>query len=483
MSSRATRKERDYLGEVEVPADAYYGVQTQRAVQNYPISGLRAHPFMVRAAGCVKKAAAQTNAAAGRLPPKLADAVVAASEDVISLKLADQFVVDAFQSGAGVSFHMNVNEVIANRAIEILGGRRGDYGLVHPNDHVNLGQSTNDVVPTSMRLAALMLLRDAEPSFRAVVAALRGKAKEFEGVVKAGRTHMMDAVPLTLGQEFGGYASALERATEAVIASSVHLRLLGIGASAVGTGVNTFPGYREEVVRRLCGITGLELQPAPDLFEATQSMAPFALLSGSLKALALECIRVGNDFRLLNSGPVTGLGEIRLPALQPGSSIMPGKVNPVMPEMLAMVGFQVVGNDTTISLAVQAGQLELNVMMPVIAHNLLQSLEILKNAVAAFTEKCVRGIAADAARCRRYAETTPALATILNTICGYQKASEIVKKSLATGKPIRDVALELGYVTREQADKLLAPEALIRPESHTPRKRERQIHRSGRRGR
>ena len=274
---------------------------------------------------------------------------------------------------------------------------------------------------------------------------------------------MMDAVPLTLGQEFGGYASALDRAADAVVESSRHLRFLGIGASAVGTGVNTFPGYREEVVRRLREMTALDVQPAPDLFEATQSLLPFSLLSGSLKALALECIRIGNDFRLLGSGPATGLGEIRLPALQPGSSIMPGKVNPVMPEMLAMVGFQVVGNDSAISLAVQAGQLELNVMMPLVAHNLLQSLQILGNALAAFAGKCVRGVTADEARCRRYAERTPALATVLDTLCGYQKASEIVKRSLATGKSVRDAAVELGYVTREQADKLLRPEALIRP--------------------
>jgi aspartate ammonia-lyase len=317
-----------------------------------------------------------------------------------------------------------------------------------------------------MRLAALMLLREAEGPFKAVVEAMRAKSKEFEGVVKSGRTHMMDAVPLTLGQEFGGYASALERTTKAVLDAGKHLRTLGIGASAVGTGVNTFVGYREEVVRRLGEITGLELRPAPDLFEATQSMAPFALLSGALKALALECIRIGNDFRLLSSGPITGLGEIRLPALQPGSSIMPGKVNPVMPEMLAMVGFQVVGNDAVVSLATQAGQLELNVMMPVIAHNLLWSLTILKNALVVFAEKCVKGITADVARCRRYAESTPALATVLDTVCGYQKASEIVKRSMSTGESLKEAALNLGYVTKEQADELLRPEALMKPEEH-----------------
>ena len=464
MTTPSMRTEKDYLGEVRVPAAAYYGVQTVRAVNNFPISGLRVSPWMVRAAGCIKKATALTNAAAGRLPEKTAQAIVQAAEEVIAGHLADQFVVDAFQSGAGVSFHMNVNEVITNRAIEILGGARGDYKVVHPNDHVNLGQSTNDVVPTSMRLACLMLLREAVPSFRAAADALREKSREFAHVVKAGRTHMMDAVPLTLGMEFGGYACALERATHAVESASQHLHFLGIGASAVGTGVNTFHGYREKVVKQLREITELDLHPAPDLFEATQSMAPFAILSGALKALALESIRIGNDFRLLSSGPVTALGEIQLPALQPGSSIMPGKVNPVIPEMMAQVGFQVVGNDTAVSLAVQAGQLELNVMMPVIAHNLLQSITILKNALQCFADKCVRGVTADAARCRRYAETTPSLATILDTVCGYQKASEIVKTSLATGRTIKEVALELGYVTPEQADSLLRPEALMGPE-------------------
>ena len=461
--SKGTRTERDTLGESAVPADAYYGVQTTRAVANFPISGRRMHPFMVRAAGCVKKAAAQTNAAAGRLPKEIADAIVTAADEVIGGKLLDEFVVDAFQSGAGVSFHMNTNEVIANRAIEILGGRRGDYTVVHPNDHVNQGQSTNDVVPTAMRLAALMLLREAEAPFRAAVEALRAKSEEFKDVIKSGRTHMMDATPVTLGQELGAYAAALERTTAAVLESARHLRTLGIGASAVGTGLNTFKGYRREVVRRLCEITGLDLTPAPNLFEATQSMAPFALVSGALKAVALEMIRIANDFRLLGSGPMTGLGELKLPALQPGSSIMPGKVNPVIPEMMAMVGFQVVGNDQTIALAVQAGQLELNVMMPVIANNLLESIEILKHALGAFDEKCVAGLRADEARCRRYAEITPGLATILNLEIGYHKAAEVVKQSLATGKTLREAAVELGYITTEQAEELLSAERLLKP--------------------
>jgi len=458
------RIEKDYLGEVEVPEDAYYGVQSVRAMRNFPISGLRMNPWMIKAVGCVKKAAALANAKRGRLPEAIAEAIVKAAEDVISLKLREHFVVDAFQSGAGVSFHMNANEVIANRAIELLGGKRGDYSVVHPNDHVNQGQSTNDVVPTSMRLAALMSLRDAEGKLRAAIGALREKAAEFSGIAKSGRTHMMDAVPLTLGREFGAYAAALERTTGALYDSAAHLRQLGIGASAVGTGVNTFVGYREEVVRNLREITGLELKPIGDLFEATQSLAPFALVSGALKAVALETIRIANDMRLLSSGPVTGLGEIKLPSLQPGSSIMPGKVNPVIPEMMAMVGFQVVGNDNVISLAVQAGQLELNVMMPVVAHNLLQSITILSNALDAFAEKCMRGIVADEERCRRYAESTPALATVLDTVIGYQKASEVVRKAYAEKLPLKEAAVELGYLTREQAEELLRPEALMGPE-------------------
>jgi len=464
-ASEQTRVERDSLGEMEVPATAYYGVQTVRAVGNFPISGRRVNPFMVRAAGCVKKAAAQTNAANGRLPAEKADAIVRAAEEVTSGKLMDQFVVDAFQSGAGVSFHMNVNEVIANRAIEILGGERGDYTIVHPNDHVNQGQSTNDVVPTSMRLAALMLLREAGPCFRAAVDSLREKAEEFESVIKSGRTHMMDATPVTLGQEFAAYADAIERAVGALNDSARHLRGLGIGASAVGTGLNTFKGYRQEFVRRLCDITGLDLEPTPNLFEATQSMAPFALVSGALKAVALETIRIANDFRLLGSGPMTGLAELRLKALQPGSSIMPGKVNPVIPEMMAMVGFQVVGNDVSLSMAVQAGQLELNVMMPLIAHDLLESIEILRNALRVFAEKCVDPLQADEERCRRYAESSPSLATILNLEIGYLNAADVVKKSLASGKTLKEVAVEEGYVTREQAEALLRPEALLGPDA------------------
>lgn len=458
------RIEKDYLGEVEVPGDAYYGVQSARAMANFPISGLRMNPYMIRAAGSIKKATALTNAKRGRLKQKLADAIVQAADEVISLVLRKHFVADAFQSGAGVSFHMNTNEVIANRAIEILGGKRGDYSVVHPNDHVNQGQSTNDVVPTSMRLAALLLLRDAEPKFRAAIDALRAKGREFANIPKSGRTHMMDAVPLMLGQEFCAYGAALERTTNALYESAAHLRALGIGASAVGTGVNTFVGYREEVVRNLCEITGLPLNPAEDLFEATQSLAPFALVSGALKAVALETIRIANDMRLLSSGPVTGLGEIKLPSLQPGSSIMPGKVNPVIPEMMAMVGFQVVGNDNVISLAVQAGQLELNVMMPVVAHNLLQSLTILSNALGVFAEKCVQGIVADEARCRQYADSTPALATILDTIIGYQKASEVVQRAYQAKRPLKETAVELGYLTQAQADELLRPEALMQPE-------------------
>jgi len=464
MAERSeTRIERDSLGELPVPADAYYGIQTVRAVANFPISGLRANPFLVRAAGSVKKAAALTNGARGRLPKEKADAIARAAEEVISLKLLDQFVVDAFQSGAGVSFHMNTNEVIANRAIELLGGERGDYSVVHPNDHVNQGQSTNDVVPTAMRIAALLLLREAAPCFRAAVDALRSKAEEFKGIVKSGRTHMMDATPVTLGQEFGAYADALDRTTGALMESARHLRTLGIGASAVGTGLNTFKGYRQEVVKRLREITGLDLEPAPNLFEATQSMAPFALVSGALKAVGLEMVRIANDFRLLGSGPVTGLAELKLPALQPGSSIMPGKVNPVIPEMMCMVGFQLVGNDAAISLAVQAGQLELNVMMPLIAHNLLQSIEIARNALGVFAEKCVAGLQADEKRCRRYAETSPSLATILNLEIGYLRAAEVVKESLATGKTLRDAAVAMGYVSKEKAKELLTPEMLLKP--------------------
>ena len=451
-----TRTERDFLGPLEVPADAYYGVQTQRAVGNFAISGLRAPRVFIRAGGEIKKAAALTHQDLGALEPNLAGAIVQAAEEVIAGRHDDQFVVDVFQAGAGTSHHMNLNEVIANRANETLGGTRGTYTPVHPNDHVNMGQSTNDVFPTAMRLAALMTLPDLVAEMRRLAAALADRAAQFEGVAKSGRTHLQDAVPVTLGREFAAYAEAVSRAAQHIEEQMTSLRELGLGGSATGSGLNTVEGYREQVVRRLGEQTGLDLRPAEDLFEAMQSMAPFVRVSGALRTAAVELGRIANDLRLLSSGPATGLGEIRLPAVQPGSSIMPGKVNPVIAECMNMICFQVMGNDACIAQAAGAGQMELNVMMPVINHNLLRSVEILTNGVRMLREKCIVGIEADAARCATYLHASLGLATVLNPVIGYHRAAEVAREAAETGRSIREVVLERGILSEEALDRLIA---------------------------
>ena len=457
------RIERDSLGEVRVPASAYYGAQTQRAVENYRISGVRAPRHLIWAMAYVKKAAALANRDVGSLEPRLAEAIAAAADKVLAGELADQFVVDVYNSGAGTSFHMNVNEVLANAAIEILGGTRGDYSVVHPNDHVNYGQSTNDVVPTATRLAALMMVRDLLPSLDALRAAFRAKAREFDSILKSGRTHLQDATPLRLGQEFGAYASAMDKVSLVIDAATWSCAQLGLGGSATGTGLNTHPDFAAKAVAYIAELTALEVSPASDRFEAMQSQRAAVDLSGALRLLAIELIRIANDLRLLSSGPTTGLGEIVLPAVQPGSSIMPGKVNPSIPEMVNMVGFAVLGNDLTIATAAQAGQLELNVMMPVIAYKLLDSLLILTNAVEALTTRCVQGITADPTRCRHYAERTMGLATALNPYIGYLAAADVAKESLNTGRPLRDVVLDKGLLTAEQLDRILDPAAMTEP--------------------
>jgi fumarate hydratase class II/aspartate ammonia-lyase len=457
------RVERDSLGEVRVPASAYYGAQTQRAVENYPISGVRHPRHFVLACAYIKKAAALANRDLGALAPRLAKAIAAAADRVLAGEFADQFVVDVFNSGAGTSFHMNVNEVLANIAIEGLGGERGDYELVNPNDHVNCGQSTNDVIPTATRVAALLMLRDLMPALDRLEAAFRGRAEAFDAVVKAGRTHLQDAVPVRLGQEFGAYAAAVAKAAGAVGAGGVACGELGIGGSATGTGLNTHTEYAAKTVGYLCELTGLALRPAPDRFEAMQSQGSVVQLSAALRGLAIELIRIANDLRLMASGPTTGLAEIVLPSAQPGSSIMPGKVNPSIPEMLNMVCFAVLGNDLTIATAAQAGQLELNVMMPVIAYKLLDSLAILTNAVGIFASRCVEGIRADALRCRGYADRTLGLATALNPYIGYRAAAEVTKEALATGRPIRQIVLEKGLLSAEQLNRILDPRAMTEP--------------------
>jgi len=457
------RIEKDSLGEKQVPADVYYGIQTLRAVENFPISGYRAHPRLIRAMGMIKKAAALANRELGLVDEQRSGAIAQAADEVIAGKLNDQFVVDVYQAGAGVSFHMNTNEVVCNRAIEILGGKRGDYTVVHPNDHVNFGQSTNDVFPTSMRLAAILLLDDLLPEMDLLAAELTKKGTEFDNILKSGRTHMMDATPVRLGQEFAAYGVAIRRAADEIRHGQDGLRELGLGGTAVGTGVNTHPQYQSLVVEKLAAISGHSLTATDDMRWTMQSNLPMAVASSALRNYALELIRISNDFRLLSSGPNTGLAEIVLPALQPGSSIMPGKINPVLPELVAMVSFQAVGADTATALAVQGGQLELNVMMPAMAWNVLHSAEILKNATHEFATRCVAGVTANKDRCKRYAESTVSLATALNPYIGYARAAELAKRAVKTGRTITELAMEKKLLDQKQLRKILDPRRMTEP--------------------
>ena len=459
-----TRKEKDSLGFVEVPARAYYGAQTARAVENYPVSGMRAHPKLIRAFGMVKRAAAEANKELGLLDAHRADAIIQAAQEVIDGRWNEEFVVDVFQAGAGVSFHMNANEVLANRANEILGGKLGEYAFVHPNDHVNYGQSTNDVFPTGMRVATLLNLETIYPVLDALAATFAAKAKEFDGVMKSGRTHLQDAVPIRLGQEFAAYGMAIEKGGRNLHQTADSLRELGLGGSAVGTGINTHPDYRAKAVANLARISGQNLIPATDMRWAMQSNACMGEVSAALRSLALEVIRISNDFRLLASGPNTGLNEIHLPSLQPGSSIMPGKINPVIPELAGMVSFQVIGNDTAVAYAVQAGQLELNVMMPTMAYNVLQSTTILANMLQQFNRHCVAGISAHEDRCNFYAQSTVSLATALNPYIGYAKAAEIVKESIATGKSIIEIARSKHLLSEKEIAEILDPVRMTEPQ-------------------
>ncbi|MBS1814975.1 MAG: aspartate ammonia-lyase [Acidobacteria bacterium] len=458
-----TRTEKDSLGTVDVPAGTLYGAQTARAIINFPISGLRANPALIRAIAMIKLAAARANGELSLIKPDQAKAIEQAAQEILDGKHHDQFVVDVFQAGAGVSFHMNANEVIANRANQLLGEPLGTYTKVHPNDHVNYGQSTNDVFPTAMRLAALLALEDLYPVLDSLSEAFSAKATEFDNILKSGRTHMQDATPIRLGQEFAAYAVAIAKSRDHIRTTANSLRELGLGGSAVGTGINTHPQYRVRAIANLAKISGQLLEPAADMRYTMQSCAPMAEVSGALRTLALETIRISNDLRLLSSGPNTGFNEIALPALQPGSSIMPGKVNPVLAELTAMVGFQVIGNDQAVALAVQAGQLELNVMMPTMAHNVLQSITILTNTLREFDHRCIRGITANEQRCNFYAQSTVSIATALNPYIGYAKAAEIVKESVATGESVIDIARGKNLLTEEQIDEILDPRAMTEP--------------------
>jgi aspartate ammonia-lyase len=418
---------------------------------------------MVRAVTRIKIAAARANMEVGALDTKKGEAIVQAAEEVLAGKHDKDFVVDAYQAGAGTSFHMNVNEVIANRAAEILGGAKGDAKLVSPNDHVNMAQSTNDVIPTAIRLAAYALSGPVLEEMRALARSFRARAEAFAHVLKSGRTHLQDAVPVTLGQEFSGYAVCVEGWAESLTRSRDGLLALGLGGNAAGTGINAHPEYRARAVKHLAALTGAPFSPAKNLFEAMQSMAPFVRLSSDLRGFALDLTRIANDLRLLASGPTTGLFEILLPAVQPGSSIMPGKVNPVMLEMTNMVCYQVIGFDTTIAFAAQAGQLELNVMMPIIAHDLTRGLAILATTLKALREKCIDGITANEEVCRKFFEGSPSIATALNPYIGYMAAAEIAKESVKTRKTVVELVREKKLLTEEQIAKVFSPENMTHP--------------------
>ncbi len=462
LSSKAMRVEKDSLGELKVPKNAYYGVQTARAVENFPISGWHAHPAFIDGTVLIKKAAATVHGQLGLIPKKHTQLIVKVCDEILSGQHREEFVVDAFQAGAGTSHHMNVNEVIANRANEMLKKPRGSYAPIHPNDHVNMAQSTNDVIPTAIRLSSLLLKKDLLSAVQGLAKAFRKKAKEWHKIVKSGRTHLQDATPIRLGQEVGAYASCLESHFKKIEQAYQPLKELGIGGTAVGTGVNSHPKYRKMMASNLGKYLKIPLKPAKDFFEAMQSMAPIVGLSDALKNMALDLTRIANDLRLLSSGPRTGLGEIVLPPVQPGSSIMPGKVNPVLAEMTNQSCFFTLGLNTAISYGSQAGQLELNVMMPMIAYSLCWQITILTNTMNALAKKCVDGIKADAERCRWFGENSVSIATVLNPLLGYAKTAEIVKKAVATGRPLRDLLAET-TLTPKQIEQVFKLEDSTRP--------------------
>jgi len=459
-----TRTEKDSLGTREIPADAYYGIQTDRAIENFPISGLRAHPRFIDSYLYVKKAAATANGKAGALPKASAEALVKACDEILSGKLRDQFPVDVFQMGAGTAFNMNVNEVISNRANEILGGQKGEYVPVHPNDHANMGQSTNDTFPSAVRIALSLILKEyLHGPLESIEKAFFSKGKEFDGVLKSARTHLQDAVPIRLGQEFAAYGEAMRKSRASLLEAEKSLLELGLGGSAAGTGLNTTQGFREAILEELGRLTGIKWVPAKDMREAMQSQRPLAEISSTLRNLCLEITRIANDLRLLSSGPTTGFAEIHLPATAPGSSIMPGKVNPSILEMANMVAFHVIGSDITVALAAQAGQLELNVMMPVMAFELNFSVTILGNALKILCEKCVVGITADKERCRHFAESSLGLATALNAFIGYANAADVAKEALSSKKTIVQVIREKKILSEEDIKKVMDPFKMTEP--------------------
>jgi len=449
------RTEKDPLGEKQVPADALYGIQTLRAVENFPISGLPPLPAFVDAVIWIKKAAALVHRQTGRLEPRLADAIVRAADEVLVGQHRDQFVVDVYQAGAGTSHNMNCNEVLANRANELLGAARGSYAPVHPNDHVNMAQSTNDVIPTALRLAVLATLGPLLAALEGLAASLASKGREFDAVIKSGRTHLQDATPIRLGQEFSAYGHTITRHRDKLLQAADWLRPLNIGGTAVGTGLNAEPEYPRLMVEQLRKLSSLDVREAEDRVQLMQSMGDAATMSGALRALALDLNKIANDIRLLASGPRTGLAELILPAVQPGSSIMPGKVNPSIAEMVNQVCYQVLGLDVTVAMASEAGQLELNVMMPVMAHNLVFAITILANAARVFDVRCVRGIEADAEQCAHWLERSPALVTALAPKIGYAAAAKLAKEAVASGLTVKQLVEQKGLLKGDELEAVL----------------------------
>jgi aspartate ammonia-lyase len=450
-----TRIERDPLGEKAVPAAALYGIQTLRAAENFPISGLRPLPAFVDAVVWIKRSAALTHRETGRLEPRLADAIVRAADEVLTGQHRDQFVVDVYQAGAGTSHNMNVNEVLANRANEILGAPRGSYAPVHPNDHVNMAQSTNDVIPTAMRLATLATLPATLLALEQLAHSLLAKGVAFDDIVKSGRTHLQDATPIRLGQEFTGYGRTIQRHREKLVQAADWLRDMNIGGTAVGTGINAEPEYPRLMVTHLGQVSGLELREGRDRIQLMQSMGDIASFSGALRAYVLDLNKIANDIRLLASGPRTGLAELVWPAVQPGSSIMPGKVNPSIAEMVNQVCYQALGLDQTVAIAAEAGQLELNVMMPVITHNIVFALTIVGNASRVLAERCVDGIEADAAQCAYWLERSPALVTALAPKIGYAEAAKLAKEAVASGLTVKQLLEKKQLLPREELEEVL----------------------------
>jgi fumarate hydratase class II len=460
-----TRIERDSMGAVTVPAGAYWGAQTQRAVENFPISGYRFGRPFIRALGLIKQSTAAVNRDLGRLDPKLADLIIRAAQEVIDGKLDDHFVLDIFQTGSGTSTNMNANEVISNRAIELAGGTMGSRDPIHPNDHVNMGQSSNDVIPTAVHISAAEAIETAlRPALTGLARALEEKAAAFDEVVKIGRTHLQDATPIRLGQEFSGYARqarlAIGRAVKAVKA----LRELPIGGTAVGTGINTHPEFGRRMCAAISEATGIEFVEAENHFEAQGAKDAVVEAGGHLRTIAVSLTKIANDIRMLASGPRCGIGEIKLPAIQPGSSIMPGKVNPVMSETVVQVAAQVMGNDLAVSIGGRDGHYELNVMMPMMAHNILESTRLLASAARVFTERCVKGIEADEQRCAELIEGSLAMCTSLVPFIGYDRAAAIAKEAYETGKTVRQVAREHKVLSDEQLDKILNPMSMTKPD-------------------